>query len=543
MSSKKAAAANVLESRKARQAIIRLALDFLEAQTVEPQTSPHLSIPAVAKRFGIPVQTLRDAKKRGVPNRRGPSTMLTTEEEDELAGYCINMQKLGFGLSRPAVDSLVLEILRTRDNQCQRTPSEKWWRRFKRDHPNISFRVPQELTEARAQKGNPIIVKDHFTKLQQIIDEHNLTAGQIWNMDETGFSISSSLQKVLAQKGARNVHKVSGSSKDHVSVCPTISAAGTFIPPLLIYKGVNFIEGMLSGATVPSGTVAAFSDSGYMQENIFQMYIEHFNRKIPADRPVLLILDGHSSHISLASIKFCRDHEIHLYILPSNTTHLLQPCEIPFKTLKSEYRKASDRYRIHHGHEKFVQKQTFARVLGEAFHKTYTPNAIRKAFAACGTWPVNPDVINPERMATSLITEKQVRTPLGLKDRKPAATTRASRIISLEREVEELKVRIHRLEHPGTESLATILKYPLTKSKTLIEEDSTPPLARPKAFKFGTLITHESSAKEFEGREAEKQKKKEDAALKKEQQALKRALKQAEKQSKKLEIEIQETTG
>lgn len=357
MPSKKAAATNVLE---AHQAIIRLALDFLEAQAIETQALPPLSILAVAKKFGIPVQTLRDAIKRGVPKRRGPPMLLTTEEEEELAGYCINMQKLGFGLSQPAVNSLVLEILQTRDSQCKRTPTEKWWNRFKRDHPNISFRILQELTEARAQKGNPTIIKDHFTKLQQIIDEHNLTAEQIWNMDETGFSISSPLQKVLAQKGTRNVHKVSGSSKDHVSVCPTISAAGTFIPPLLIYKGVNFIEGMLDGATVPSGTVAAFTDTGYMHENIFYMYIEHFNRKIPADRPVLLILDGHSSHINLVSIRFCHIHNILLYVLPSNTTHLLQPCEIPFKTLKTEYRKASDRYRIQHGYEKFVQRQTFA---------------------------------------------------------------------------------------------------------------------------------------------------------------------------------------
>ncbi|CAI2201604.1 16801_t:CDS:1, partial [Funneliformis geosporum] len=64
-----------------------------------------------------------------------------------------------------------------------------WWKRFMRDHPELSIRTPQELSEARAQRANATIVKDHFDKLKQIIYENSLTAIQIWNMDETGFVI------------------------------------------------------------------------------------------------------------------------------------------------------------------------------------------------------------------------------------------------------------------------------------------------------------------------------------------------------------------
>jgi hypothetical protein len=44
--------------------------------------------------------------------------------------------------------------------------------------------------------------------------------------------------------------------------------------------------------------------------------------------------------------------------------------------------------------------------LGEAYLTTYTPLAITKAFATTGTWPVNPDVIDPEKLAPSLITQQ-----------------------------------------------------------------------------------------------------------------------------------------
>ena len=95
-----------------------------------------------------------------------------------------------------------------------------------RDHPKLSFWTLQELAAARAAKENPAVLRDRFTKLQEIIQKHSLTAERIWNMDESGFNIGGRLKKVLAQKNSRQVHKIpAGNSRDHVSVCPTISAA------------------------------------------------------------------------------------------------------------------------------------------------------------------------------------------------------------------------------------------------------------------------------------------------------------------------------
>ena len=65
-------------------------------------------------------------------------------------------------------------------------PGQSWWQRFLRDHPELSFRVLQALNEARAQKANPIIINDHFNKLEKIINEYSLTPDRIWNMDKTG---------------------------------------------------------------------------------------------------------------------------------------------------------------------------------------------------------------------------------------------------------------------------------------------------------------------------------------------------------------------
>ncbi|CAG8650899.1 3979_t:CDS:2 [Cetraspora pellucida] len=117
-----------------------------------------------------------------------------------------------------------------------------------------------ELSEARAQRANAIIVKNHFDKLKQIIDENSLTAMQIWNMDETRFVLVPKLEKVIAKKGACQVHKIShGNSHKHISVAPTISVARSYIPPLIIYKGVRVISGLLKGA--PPVTVMGFTST------------------------------------------------------------------------------------------------------------------------------------------------------------------------------------------------------------------------------------------------------------------------------------------
>ena len=63
------------------------------------------------------------------------------------------------------------------------------------------------------------------------------------------------------------------------------------------------------------------------------------------ERPVILLLDGHSSHKTLAAIDFCRSHNVTLISFPPHTTHRLQPLDICFfGPLKSFYNGACDNW-------------------------------------------------------------------------------------------------------------------------------------------------------------------------------------------------------
>jgi hypothetical protein len=418
------------------------------------------------------------------------------------------------------------------------------------DHPELSFRKPQALTAARAQKGNPVIINAHFDKLQSIITQYSLEADQIWNMDETGFSLSTRLQYVLAKKNSRNVSKVAASnSTEHISAVITISAAGSFIPPLIIYKGKRVIDNLLDGA--PPGTVMGFTEKGYMQESLFNQYIQHFIKSISTKRPALLMLDGHKSHINISSLDMCRANDILLYALPSNTTHLLQPCELPFKKLKIEFDKASEKYR-NNNNGAIISKYTFAKVFGEAHQNTYTLQAIINAFKYTGAWPVNPKAISEERLAPSIPTQRPHTSSTSLsinldndilednennennenyQDEEDEVKKLKEIIRKQREEIILLKEENERLKHPGSASLATILKYPMQPLKPITNEvEST----RRKSFPFAQLVTAEEAYKILKKKDEEEKEKRRLIEERKEERKERSLLKQKEKPKKKI---------
>ena len=59
----------------------------------------------------------------------------------------------------------------------------------------------------------------------------------------------------------------------------------------------------------------------------------------------LLIIDGHSSDLTLESIDFARENNILILYLPAHTTHFLQPLDVGvFRTVKLEWKNILKNY-------------------------------------------------------------------------------------------------------------------------------------------------------------------------------------------------------
>lgn len=71
---------------------------------------------------------------------------------------------------------------------------------------------------------------------------------------------------------------------------------------------------------------------------IFQLFRDLFLPNIGEERPVLLIYDGHTTHISTKLIRVAQQNQVTIMKLPPHTTHLLQPLDVAgFKILKTKW--------------------------------------------------------------------------------------------------------------------------------------------------------------------------------------------------------------
>ena len=117
-------------------------------------------------------------------------------------------------------------------------------------------------------------------------------------------------------------------------------------PKTTLGRRVQMKQELKDGA--PPGTGFACQPSGWMQLSIFTEWFWHFlsYTKPSKDDPVLLIMDGHMTHIkNLDVINLARDNHVTIVILPPRCSHRMQPLDVSFmKPLNAYYVKAVETF-------------------------------------------------------------------------------------------------------------------------------------------------------------------------------------------------------
>lgn len=126
---------------------------------------------------------------------------------------------------------------------------------------------------------------------------------------------------------------------------------------------------MLNGA--PLGSIGAANPSGWSNANLFLLFLEHFTKHVRSstERPVLLLLDNHESHVSIPVIDLARKSGIIFMTLHPHTSHKMQPLDRgvfgPFKTY---YNKAVNNWMLTPGNAgKPVTIYKVAAFVGDAY--------------------------------------------------------------------------------------------------------------------------------------------------------------------------------
>ena len=392
------------------------------------------SFNAAAIKHGVPLSTLRDryyGKYNPDKHKPGPSTYLSEEQEELLQRHILSMAKIGYGVSKKDVKFLIQEILNKAeaedpDNYSienrkfkENLPSTGWVYNFFKRHPILAARTPENLGHQRScvTKGNIKFWFEslvNFLKEEHQIDAHDFlqekNADRIFNLDESGFPLAGTngKLKIITARGAKNVYKMAPDTKEQITVLGCVSAAGNYSKPFVIFPGIKPKYNLQH--VNPDDYDLGSSKSGWISADSFFGWLVNLffpSIKDKVQFPVLIFMDGHTSHINLAIATFCKENHIILYIFPPHASHIMQPLDVAvYGPLKKHWNAALYQFGIEFKGLS-MNKSHFFKVFDSAWKKSIqTPQNAVAGFRKCGLVPLNPEAVDYDRLI-----EKTVHVP------------------------------------------------------------------------------------------------------------------------------------
>jgi hypothetical protein len=164
---------------------------------------------------------------------------------------------------------------------------------------------------------------------------------------------------------------------------------------MIIFKRQRMHPALMIGA--PPGSLVDFSESGYINSDLFVKWLEHFveHVKPTTEEKALLVLDGHSTHSkNMEAIKIARENGVLLLQLPGHTTHRLQPLDVAvFKPFQTFYDAAVSKWLRSNPDENVTQFVVTAS-LAETYSEAANLGNAANGFKATGFWPVDRAVFS-----------------------------------------------------------------------------------------------------------------------------------------------------
>ncbi|KAE9073477.1 hypothetical protein PF010_g25056 [Phytophthora fragariae] len=358
-----------------------------------------MSIRKAAKKYGLQRESLRCRVRGYVPVncRRGPQLVYINAGADEglleavfyraAHGLSIGTTMFRDLVRQAALATSIKEVL-------DDFPNIKWIQRWMQKHSNVlSYRKGRILDAKRAECSTTDTVRYYYNNLEKALTTLGLKdkPAQIWNCDETGVTAQGNCnERVICPKGmSASVQR--SSDRENVSIMGCVNAEGGFIPPLYIYAGARRKVSWLEKA--PVNSKCAVTGSSNINRGIFLQWFKWFVELLPPARPQLLVLDGHFAHISLDTVKYGVENDVHIFVLPAHTSHFLQPLDVGvFQTFKSLYNKGVAMYPLSHNAALPV-KDDVGEISKVPFEAAFSVKNIKRGFRDTGIFPLSLDTM------------------------------------------------------------------------------------------------------------------------------------------------------
>ena len=211
-------------------------------------------------------------------------------------------------------------------------------------------------------------------------------------MDETGVPLEPRPPKVVTRKGQKKVRYRTSGQKAQITVLGCASAAGQTLPPFIIFAAKQLNQ-LWTENEVP-GSRYGVSDKGWIDQELFRIWLEeHFLTNAVSQRPLRLLLDGHSSHFEPQCIQLAKDNDVIVFCLPPHTTHECQPLDVGlFGPLKRHWQQACHSF-YQKNATQIISKYNFNQVFKDAWLNAVVPANVCAGFRKAGVFPFNPNAV------------------------------------------------------------------------------------------------------------------------------------------------------
>ncbi|KAJ6648201.1 hypothetical protein Bhyg_03428, partial [Pseudolycoriella hygida] len=275
-------------------------------EAVEKIRSNEMSYGAASQIYNIPKTNLHNKLKKPKNLPKGSTTVLSKEQESELADWILLHADFGDPRTKQDIILAAAEIAQLDSSTSgfkNGIPTSGWIRGFMTRHPLCRYKTPQSISKASA-----INTRDDFAGLWRNIYKYFEKTDQLdllnrpelwWNADETCFEKDKVPRKVVARRGAKRVsRREMGPPKANTTVTYAFSAAGDYVEPLITLKDSVSTEAEIAFTLGALGANYGLNqtDSGWTKESFYYFVTIHLQnqwelKNIP--KPRILVIDGY----------------------------------------------------------------------------------------------------------------------------------------------------------------------------------------------------------------------------------------------------------
>ncbi|KII87308.1 hypothetical protein PLICRDRAFT_61225, partial [Plicaturopsis crispa FD-325 SS-3] len=275
-------------------------------------------------------------------------------------------------------------------------------------HLSDSYEPATGLDPKRAQAFNRATVDDHFTKLGDVLDREHISWRNVYNMDEKGCQRGGGRKansiKYLVPRNRRPKCKLRSANLKLVTIIECVCADGSSLLPGFIFSGKELLPEWFQ---VDDGICIGTSENGWTDDFLCmewfrQSFIPQTKARNDSGEKILLIIDGHGSHVTGEMRELAVENNIHLFCLPPHTTHRLQPLDVGvFGPFQNKWAQRCDAVLHETGEE--IRRADFVKEYMSVRAQTFSETTIKSAWAKTGINPRNPNIFTDADFAPSFI--------------------------------------------------------------------------------------------------------------------------------------------